>query len=324
MSLDPPAAIDHADIFDRTAGEYDLIVELSYAWYYSRVHCTIAEQVIQPLRPAEVLDLACGTGFQSYLHAAAGAKVVGVDVSENLLRAAVEKNGTAGGERGGPLFPVHFDFVDAYNRRIHGIASSMCRRKTFPASPRFLRADARRLPFQAHRFDHVSLVGGLSYMADRFAVLAEIRRVLTTGGTLFLEVENRWNFEIVWRTLFTLFRNGRGGVYAAADIRRFLFSPPRRGVTAAFPFNAYDRIAPTPGRFFTSRELGDMLRCAGFEVLGRWPVHAVTNLIPWSCLEQRYPSRRMERLFLRLAALEERLPFFMPGIGLMVLARKRR
>lgn len=315
---------DHADIFDRTAAEYDHIVELSYAWYYSRVHRAIAERVIRPLRPARVLDAACGTGFQSYLHRAGGAEVVGVDVSENLLRAAAAKNGTAGGQNGGPLFPVHFGFVADYNRRIAAVAADARGGNGPPPPPRFLRADGRRLPFPDGRFDHVNLVGGLSYMTDRRRVLAEIRRVLAPDGTLFLEVEHRWNFEILWRTLHAFFANGSDGAFSMADIRRFLFTPMCRGVAAAFPFNAYEKIAPTPCRFFTFPELAGLLGEAGFDVAGRWGIHTVTNLIPWSCLERRHPSRRLERLFLRLAALEERLPCFKSGIGMMVLARKRR
>jgi len=312
----------HADIFDRTVGEYDLIVELSYAWYYSRVHHAIAQRVIRPLRPGRVLDVACGTGLQSYLHRAGGAEVVGVDVSENLLRAAAAKSAAAGGGNGGPLFPVHFDFVADYNRRIAAVAAAS--RTETPPPPRFLRADGRRLPFSDRRFDHVNLVGGLSYMTDRRQALSEIRRVLKPGGTLFLEVEHRWNFEILWRTLHTFFSKGAGDAFSRADIRRLLFTPCRRGVAATFPFNAYERIAPTPCRFFTFREMADLLREAGFDAAGRWGVHTVTNLIPWSRLERRYPSRRLERLFLRLAALEERLPCFKSGIGMMLLARKRR
>jgi ubiquinone/menaquinone biosynthesis C-methylase UbiE len=312
----------HADIFDRTVGEYDLIVELSYAWYYSRVHHAIAQKVIRPLRPGRVLDVACGTGLQSYLHRAGGAEVVGVDVSENLLRAAAAKSAAAGGGNGGPLFPVHFDFVADYNRRIAAVAAAS--RRGTPPPPRFLRADGRRLPFSDRRFDHVNLVGGLSYMTDRRQALSEIRRVLKPGGTLFLEVEHRWNFEILWRTLRAVFANGAGDAFSRADIRRLLFTPFRRGVDAAFPFNAYERIAPTPCRFFTFREMADLLREAGFDAAGRWGVHTATNLIPWSRLERRHPSRRLERLFVRLAALEERLPCFKSGIGMMVLARKRR
>ncbi len=315
---------DHADIFDGTASEYDLIVELSYAWYYSRVHCAIAERVIRPFRPSRVLDVACGTGFQSHLHCAAGARVVGVDVSGNLLRAAVAKNGAAGKADGRPLFPVHFDFVAEYNRRIDAVAAAARRETSDPPSPRFLQADGRRLPFPDRRFDHANLVGGLSYMADPRGVLSEIRRVLVPGGTLFLEVEHRWNFEILWRTLRLCFANGSGGSFSRADIRRFLFTPVRRGVAATFPFNAYEQITPTPCRFFTFPEMVESLGEAGFEVTGRWGVHTVTNLIPWPCLERRYPSRRLERLFLRLAALEERMPRFRFGIGMMVLAQKRR
>lgn len=323
-SSDPETVSGPGDIFESTTGEYDLIIELSYAWYYARVHHTIAAQVIRPFGPSRVLDLACGTGFQSYLHAAAGASVVGVDLSQNLLAAAMGKKQMARDPADSALFPVHFDFVAAYNRRIDALTAGCRPNPPRGSLPDFIRADGRHLPFPAGRFDHVNLVGGLSYMTDRTAVLEEIRRVLDDDGTLFLEVENRWNVEILWRTLQTLFRNGGSGPFSPADIRRFLMPPFGRGVTAAFPFNAYGEIEPVAGRFFTLREMGEMLRAAGFRILGRWPVHAVTNLIPWSCLERRRPSRRLERLFLGLAALEERLPFFLPGIGLMVLARKGR
>ena len=314
----PPAG---SEAFERTAAEYDLIVELSYAWYYSRIHALIAREVIRPFRPREVLDLGCGTGFQSYLHGAAGASAVGVDVAPGLMDAARRKSFVRDADGGIEIFSVHFDFVRRYN----GAIADWVGPATVPVRPTFCAARAGALPFQAARFDHINMVGTLSYLDDGDAALAEISRVLRPGGTAFIEVESRWSLERLWQLVAWLRGSSKVRKLAGGNgeaLGQLLLRRPFESVTAAFPFNAFGEITPVRSRYYTATDLKRRLAAMGLRVRRRWPIHSATNLIPWSRLDRRHPSRRLRRLFSILAAVEEWAPWLPPGIGMAVLAEK--
>jgi SAM-dependent methyltransferase len=104
------------------------------------------------------LDLCCGFGRHTLLLAEAGVDVVGLDLSEELLRAARE--------------------LPQYERRLRG---------------RLVRADARDVPFATGAFDAtVNLFSSFGYfgeLGDR-RVLAEIARVLRTDGLAVLDLMN--------------------------------------------------------------------------------------------------------------------------------------
>jgi SAM-dependent methyltransferase len=100
-----------------------------------------------------LLDLGCGAGRHARAFAAAGADVVGADLSAALLFRAVR------GARGGA---------------------------------RFVRADVRALPFRAIFRHVVSLFTSFGYFDDAGdrAHLAEVRRVLVQGGSFLLDFLN--------------------------------------------------------------------------------------------------------------------------------------
>lgn len=97
---------------------------------------------------SKVLDVATGTGAQAHEFAAAGGEVVGIDLSEPMLRVARRK------------------------RRLPNLT--------------FLRADATALPFEDSRFDVACVSFALHEMprSVRGAVLREMARVTRPGGTV--------------------------------------------------------------------------------------------------------------------------------------------
>jgi ubiquinone/menaquinone biosynthesis C-methylase UbiE len=103
---------------------------------------------------ARVLDLCCGAGRHSRALAAKGFRVVGLDLSMDLLRAGW--------------------------------------RRTKRALP--VRADARRLPFAACRFDGVvnlfTSFGYFDMKKDDLTVLRNVARVLCSNGVLVLDFLN--------------------------------------------------------------------------------------------------------------------------------------
>lgn len=67
--------------------------------------------------------------------------------------------------------------------------------------PRFtyVAADAYRLPFQPGVFDGVTLIRVIHHMANVPLVLAQIRRVMASGGTFILEYANKRNLKAIFR-----------------------------------------------------------------------------------------------------------------------------
>src|SRR5688572_32636389 len=75
------------DLFNKYI-EYDHIIDLWYSWLYSRLHFLLSKEVIQKFSPKNVLDIGCGTGFQSLLHYIDGSRVIGIDSSVKMIKIA--------------------------------------------------------------------------------------------------------------------------------------------------------------------------------------------------------------------------------------------
>ena len=138
-------------LFGTIADRYDLVtVLLSYGqdarWKRRLVG------MAQPVAGRRSLDLACGTGDIAFLLAHAGAEVVGLDLTERMIRLARAKTPEPGAE------PT--------------------------ARTRFLVGDMGALPFGDGRFDLVTTGYGLRNVPDLPGALAEIRRVLRPDGLL--------------------------------------------------------------------------------------------------------------------------------------------
>ncbi len=308
-------------LMDDTAFEYDELYELLHAWYYSRIHYFIAEHVIKKYKPKTVLDVACGTGFQTLLHSAGDAYAIGIDIAKNLIHIAKNKKLQSDNNHGLELFHVYFDFVKKYNKIIaQGL--NINGRLTFQ-QPEFMITNAEKLPFKNSSFDHINFVGALSFMDNYDVALSEIRRVLKTGGTFFVDAESRWNFHIIWR-IVNYFLNDRLGEHTSInDIRKLLLTHPVSSTSASYPYKAFGKLLPVEGRFFTLHELKHTLKNLEFGVLGRWSVHSATSLIPWAHLNIGHPPDNLKRLFFLLAHIEEKLPCFLPGLELAILAQKQ-
>jgi demethylmenaquinone methyltransferase/2-methoxy-6-polyprenyl-1,4-benzoquinol methylase len=138
-------------MFDRVAARYDLLNSLMSAGLHHRWRERAADRA--ELSPgAMALDVCCGTGdltLELASRLVPGGHVVGCDFSEPMLDLAREK---------------------ARGRRAAGV--------------RFEWADALSLPYDAGRFDAVTVGFGLRNFADRDRGLQEMIRVLRPGGKL--------------------------------------------------------------------------------------------------------------------------------------------
>jgi len=138
-------------MFDRVAGRYDLLNSVMTAGLHHAWRVRAADRA--EVGPGDsVLDVCCGTGdlaFELASRVSPGGKVIGCDFSEPMLDLAREKGEKVGAE-----------------------------------SVRFEWADALQLPYDAGRFDAVTVGFGLRNFADRDRGLREMTRVLRPGGRL--------------------------------------------------------------------------------------------------------------------------------------------
>jgi SAM-dependent methyltransferase len=150
------------DLWDTLAPNYD-------AWYATPLGAFVLEAEIAALMAliGEVtnvrgLEIGCGTGQFGRAFAQRGARMVGVDRSAAMLRAAVRH-------------PTE--------------TLSLCR------------AEGEHLPFRIESFDLVALITVLEFVRDPRALLAEAWRVLRPGGRLAIGVLNAWSPWAVARRL---------------------------------------------------------------------------------------------------------------------------
>jgi demethylmenaquinone methyltransferase / 2-methoxy-6-polyprenyl-1,4-benzoquinol methylase len=140
-------------MFDRIAGRYDLLNSVMTAGLHHTWRTRAAD--LAELAPGDsALDVCCGTGdlaFELAGRVSPGGHVVGCDFSEPMLDLAREK---------------------AVSRSA--------------GSVRFEWADALQLPYDAGRFDAVTVGFGVRNFADRERGLGELTRVLKPGGRLVI------------------------------------------------------------------------------------------------------------------------------------------
>jgi demethylmenaquinone methyltransferase/2-methoxy-6-polyprenyl-1,4-benzoquinol methylase len=138
-------------MFDRVAGRYDALNSVMTAGLHHRWRERAADRT--ELSPGDsALDVCCGTGdlaLELAGRVAPGGHVVGCDFSEPMLDLAREKAGQRGAD-----------------------------------SVRFEWADALSLPYDAGRFDAVTVGFGVRNLANLERGLGEMTRVLRPGGRL--------------------------------------------------------------------------------------------------------------------------------------------
>ena len=178
----------------------------------------------------DVLEVGCGGGQGARWAAAAGARVVGVDLSRGML--AQGRRIEEGLRRGS---------------RPAGAAPGPGGPAGWPALPAYVQADACALPFADGCFDLAfSAYGAVPFVADSAALMREVARVLRPGGRWVFSVSHpiRWAFPdapgpeglTVMRSYFdeTPYVESRGETVTYAEHHRTLGDRVRELVAAGF------------------------------------------------------------------------------------------
>lgn len=311
-----------AEMFNDMSEEYDEIGDLWNSWLYSRLHFIIARNIVNEISPNAVLDVGCGTGFQSYLHASAGSSVVGIDIAEKLVKAAKDKMLYFNPKNKIILFPEYFDFVKVYNDRIDSIIKN--NNKKIYQLPIFAVADMRYLPFRSKSFDHVNCCGStLSLIEDHQLALSEISRVLKPGGTFLLEVVSRWNLELLWSIIDAILGGKSNYDSSISEALGGIFIPPRKYIDVDCPLGYPEKSVNMRIKLFTLKGLEAELSELQLECVKKWSIHSITNMIPITYLDRCNPGDIFKKFFNFLAYIEENIPIYIPGCRIVMLYRKK-
>jgi demethylmenaquinone methyltransferase/2-methoxy-6-polyprenyl-1,4-benzoquinol methylase len=211
-----PDATAVNSMFGRIARRYDLANRVLSAGidthWRARLVAAVADSGAR-----EILDMATGSGDVAFALARglpSGARVVGMDFCAPMLEVAQAKRSARAGAA---------------------------------ASVEFRAGDGLAIPAPQCSFDSVTIAFGLRNMADRAACLAEMRRVLRPGGSLFiLEFSQPWP----WVRPFYSFY-----------LRRFV--PGVAGLITGEP-DAYKYLGDTIGAFPGRDALSAEILSAGF------------------------------------------------------------
>ncbi|HVC92869.1 MAG TPA: class I SAM-dependent methyltransferase, partial [Pirellulales bacterium] len=179
----------------------------------------------------------------------------------------------------------------------------------------FIHGDARRLPFADAAFDAIVCVGStLSLIVKGWPLaLAEMARVLKPGGRLLLEVEQRWNLDLLWALADSLLGGPLGYEQPLTQSLRNIFASPRRGIDLSYPLPTGDgTLADLTIHCFTLSELRAACAALGVRIKRLWGLHAVTNLLPSTLLHDERLSLRWRRIARALGRLDARLSGIAP------------
>jgi ubiquinone/menaquinone biosynthesis C-methylase UbiE len=136
----------NAFINPEIAINYDSYYKTDFGKKVDLIEKKIITELLKNVPRNFMLELGCGTGHWSDYFEKQGFNVLGIDISEPMLKLAIEKNINA----------------------------------------KFLKADSHYLPFTNKSFSIVSSITMLEFVDDQDKVLQEIYRVLKPGGWLII------------------------------------------------------------------------------------------------------------------------------------------
>jgi ubiquinone/menaquinone biosynthesis C-methylase UbiE len=275
-----------SEIFNSMSEDYDNLYNLWCSWVSLQIDIQILDTLEELKRkgniPHNCLDVGCGTGLQSFLFRECGIDVVGIDLSEELINIAKKK------------ISGSYVFEEEINKR-----SKDFREETEIGNVFFTTASAKQIPFNDNSFDIINCCGNvLNFIDDYNLVLSEMYRVLKPKGHLILEVDNKYNFDIIWPIIDCLCLGKLKYNQSLSKGISNIFSKPNKHININFPFLTSDNNhIDFKLRLFSSIELKKELKLNKFNIKSVRGIHFITNLIPSTVLCNPNPSLFTKKLF---------------------------
>lgn len=147
------------EIFDKEARSYNDWYKTKLGGFVDEIETIAILNHFDITKIKRILDVGCGTGNYSIKLAKKDFEVVGVDISTEMLKIAMEKS------------------------------KNMC----LPV--KFIRCDARQLPFPENYFDAALSVATFEFVSEPLAVLGEMFRVIKKDGKIvigFINKDSEW------------------------------------------------------------------------------------------------------------------------------------
>ncbi len=277
------------EFYNQIAYEYDDINDVYWKNYYDCLNNIILDLFNEKIRGKNTLDIGCGSGLQTIMLTNLGAKVVGIDIAEGLIRLANYK---------------------IQNQKL----DSFC-----------LNSDAESLPFKDESFDIVNCCGSvLDYIINHKKGIKEMGRVLKPNGVLLLSFDNFISFELFWISIDSL-ADILGYKISIKDIYYKLLKGSDG--TINYPHVKNDgKIEYIPQRFFSFNRIKKELTLSDIKIVYYYGINTLTNIVPFTIASNPNSSKYLKNLTYLLTKLDkgliDKIPFNKFGTNIIVLGRK--
>lgn len=265
-------------LFNEMSDEYDNLNDLWYRYSFDIIDKSLIQNFKPKILNETALDIGCGTGIQSQRLANLGYKVTGIDISESLIKIAVEKF-----------------------------------RKSNLKGHKFLIHNAETLLFPDNSFDVVNCCGPtLPFIENWESTLKEISRCLKPNGLFLLEVEGKWNLDIFWELFSSIFFDF---LDYGSTIRESLshFKSINKGHYLDYSFKTETGASVSmPIKLFTVNEITKALAKENLNVVKRWGIHSLNNIIPSTILHDANPNVFTKSVFSLTSNIEKKVNGIFP------------
>lgn len=166
--------------FDKEAGLYDSWYDTKLGSFIDKVETDLAFKLFNPKKGMKILDIGCGTGNFSMKLAEKGCKVIGIDISDEMLSRAREKAEKLG-------LDIEFYNMDVYN-----------------------------LDFEDQTFDAAFSMAAFEFIKKPEMALNEIFRVVKSGSEVMIGTINK---DSEWGQLYLSEEVQKNTVFKYADFK---------------------------------------------------------------------------------------------------------
>lgn len=167
-------------IFDQKANNYDEWYKSKLGIFVDQVETDLAFSIFKPTSGMNVLDVGCGTGNFSIKLAKLGCKVIGIDISEEMINKAKEKIENT-------KLDIEFYVMDAYN-----------------------------IKFSNESFDGVFSMAAFEFIDKPLIAYNEMYRVLKKNGYLLIGTINK---ESKWAEFYISKSLQKNSIYEYASFK---------------------------------------------------------------------------------------------------------